>query len=101
VWSSGIHSILITMKNVESFGPIKFYGNLIALTLSDRNSWRKVSNLLNYTRVIMTPREVIDPIAQRNSAFEYANQAIKDCKMPENIKSALKVGIKREFGFEL
>ena len=102
MWPSGIyHVLIITMKHIESFGPIKFYGNLIALTLSDKNSWRKVSNILNYTRVIMTPRLTVDPTAQRVSAYEYTSQAIKDCKMPENVKDALKVGMKREFGFEL
>ena len=87
------------MRHIESFGPIKYYGSLIFLVMNDKHSWRKVANILNYTRVIMTPRLVIDPTAQRVSAYDYAVNAIKACKMPENVKAALKSGMQREFGF--
>lgn len=89
------------MKHIESFGPIKYYGNLIPLVLNDKNSWRKISNILSTVRRIMTRRLVVDPAAQRVSAFNYVNQALKDCKMPDNVKAAFKNGLKSEFGFVL
>lgn len=87
--------------NLESFGPIRLYGQLITLVMNDKNSWRKVANILNYTRRIVTPRGFVDPENARRSAIEYATQAIKDCHMPDNVKAALKVGMNREFGFTL
>jgi hypothetical protein len=47
----------------------------------------------------MTPRGFVYPENARKSADEYAKQAIIDCHMPEPVKSALKVGMAREFGF--
>jgi hypothetical protein len=47
----------------------------------------------------MTPRGFVDPENARKSADEYAKQAIVDCHMPEPVKSALKVGMAREFSF--
>lgn len=85
------------MRDLQSLGPIKFYGTLIPLL--DKHSWRKCSNILSYTRLILTPRIFVDPTNARNSATEYARQAIVDCHMPENVKAALKVGMNREFGF--
>lgn len=87
------------MRDAQSLGPIKFYGNLIAIV--DKHSWRKVANILNYTRRIVTPRGFVDPENARRSAIEYATQAIKDCHMPDDVKAALKVGMNREFGFTL
>ena len=87
------------MKHIESFGPLKYYGRLIPLVLNDKNSWRKISNILSTVRRIMVRRLVVDPTAQRVSAFNYVSQAIKDCKMPDNVKAAFKDGLNREFGF--
>jgi len=88
---------LTAMRDLQSLGPIKFYGTL--LPLLDKHSWRKCSNILSYTRRIMTPRGFVDPENARRSADEYAKQAIVDCHMPEPIKAALKVGMAREFSF--
>lgn len=85
------------MRDAQSLGPLKFYGNLVAI--ADKHSWRKCSNILSYTRRIMTPRGFVDPENARRSADEYAKQAIVDCHMPEPVKSALKVGMAREFSF--
>jgi hypothetical protein len=87
------------MKNIQSFGPVKFYGRLIPLVINDKYSWRKVSNILRSTREMVKPRECVHPANARKSATEYSQQAIKDCRMPEPVKTALKVGMIREFSF--
>lgn len=84
------------MRDLQSIGPLKFYGTLIPLL--DKHSWRKCSNILNYTRLVLTPRGFVDPENARKSAVEYARQAIVDCHMTDAVKAALKVGMTREFG---
>ena len=85
------------MRDLQSLGSIRFYGTLIPLL--DKHSWRKCSNILNYTRRLIIPRFCVDPTNARNSAIEYAKQAIVDCHMSEPIKEALKIGMAREFNF--
>lgn len=88
------------MRDIQSLGPIKFYGSLVPLL--DKHSWRKTANILNYTRRMLnyTKRfQVLYPEKALASAAEYSEQAIKDCKMPDQVKSALKTGMAREFSF--
>lgn len=85
------------MRDLQSLGSLRFYGTLIPLL--DKHSWRKCSNILSYTRLILTPRIFVDPSNARKSAIEYATQAIIDCHMTEQVKAALRLGMSREFGF--
>jgi hypothetical protein len=67
----------------------------------DKHSWRKCVNILSYTRRVINPHpdSLVDREMARKSADEYAKQAIVDCRMPEPVKSALKIGMAREFSF--
>lgn len=88
-------------KQLESFGAIKHYRNLILLVEKNNNHWRKVANMLLTIRTILHPYSHIHPDNQRASAKEYAIQSLKDTKLPDHVKEELKKGINSEFKFEL
>ena len=87
------------MTNLASFGPIELYRSLIMLVNRNNDHWRKVPSLINQVRRQMHPWQHIDKEGQFASAREYVIQALKDTKLPDNVKAAVKEGLALEFGF--
>ena len=86
------------MKQLESFGAIKHYRDLILLVQHDRYLWQKVAHILNKLRRHLHPWAFVDRTNQIKSAREYLLQALNDTKMPGEVKCLLQRGIYTEFG---
>lgn len=87
------------MKHLESFGSVTYYRKLIILTNRNDEFWRKVAHILNKTRRDLRSWDVVDKETQKKEAEKYVQQAIRDTKLPDQIKDALKEGMTMEFGF--
>ena len=87
------------MKNIQSFGSIKHYRDLIILVEHNKYLWRKISNILNNTRRDLRPWAVVHRPTQVAEANKYAVQALKDTRMLDEAKILLKRGMETEFGF--
>jgi len=87
------------MKNLQSFGSMKHYRDLIILIEHNKYLWRKISNILNNTRRDLHPWPVVHRATQVAEANKYAVQALKDTKLPEEAKILLRRGMETEFGF--
>ena len=101
------------MKNLESFGSIRHYKRLIDRVKDDRILWRKVANILNNVRYLL--HISIDNESQFRSGIgdvainyqeirlrngeEYAIQALRDTKLPREVKIYMIMGMMSEFGF--
>lgn len=89
------------MKNLESFGSLDHYKEVITLVKDNKWQWRKVANLLNNIRRDLRPWDVVDRDTQKESVRQYIRKALKDTKLPAGVMAALKLGINREFGYRV
>jgi hypothetical protein len=88
------------MTNLESFGSIKHYRSLILAVKDNKELWRKVANILNNLRRDTRPWPMVHRPTQLKVAEEYVVKALKDTRLPRDIKIYLIVGIMSEFGFK-
>jgi hypothetical protein len=87
------------MTNLESFGSIRHYKLLILRVKDDKILWRKVSNILNNLRRDLRPWQVVDRTNQLREGEKYAIQALRDTKLPRDVKIYMITGMMSEFGF--
>jgi hypothetical protein len=82
---------------LESFGTMTFYGQLINIVRHNKHHWRKVARFLQKIRRQLKPWPMVDPVAQHECAHDIIVQSLKDTKLPDEIKEALKYGMRFEF----
>ena len=87
------------MNHLESFGSIRHYRNLILSVKDNPYLWRKVARILNKLRRDLHPWQVVDRETQLREGEKYATQALKDSKLPRDVKIFLILGMMSEFGF--
>jgi len=87
------------MRHLESFGKLDLYLETISLVKYNRHLWRKVANILNNLRHDLRVLEWTPKENQVKCAKEYLSKSLVDTKMPDEVRTALKTGINREFGF--
>ena len=83
---------------LQSFGSNKHYGDLIRLIQHDKVLWKKVANLLNNIRRDLRPWAFVDRTNQIREARKYILRALKDTKLPDEVKCLVQRGIYTEFG---
>lgn len=88
------------MNHLESFGSIRHYRNLILTVKDNPYLWHKVARILNKLRRDLHPWQVVDRATQLHEGEKYAKQALKDTKLPRDVKIFLMLGIMSEFGFK-
>jgi hypothetical protein len=96
------------MKNIQSFGPIKFYGRLIPFLLNNKHHWRKVARLIVKLRRNTHDWSgdqdrgfCVDRENQLREAELYVKQALKDTNLPDHIRQTLRLAINTEFKFNV
>ena len=87
------------MNNIESFGSINHYRELILRIKDNKFLWRKVARILNKLRLDLRPWVVVDRATQLEVAKKYVIQALNDSVLPEDVKIFMKRGMESEFGF--
>jgi hypothetical protein len=88
------------MNHLESFGSIRHYRNLILTVKDNPYLWHKVARILNKLRRDLHPWNFVDRENQLREGEKYAKQALKDTKLPRDVKIFLMLGIMSEFGFK-
>jgi hypothetical protein len=89
------------MKNLESFGSIRHYRYLINRVKDDKHLWQKVAHILNKLRRDLRPWQVVHRETQLKEGEKYFIQALKDSRLPKDVKFYLRWGVMLEFGFKL
>ena len=88
------------MNNLESFGAIRHYRNLILTVKDNPYLWHKVAHILNKLRRDLRPWPMVDRENQLREGEKYVTQALKDSKLPRDVKIFMILGIMSEFGFK-
>jgi len=88
------------MNNLESFGSIRHYRYLILRVKDNPYLWRKVAHILNKLRRDLHPWQVVDRATQLREGEKYATQALRDSKLPREVKIFMIMGMMSEFGFQ-
>jgi hypothetical protein len=88
------------MNNLESFGSIRHYRYLILRVKDNPYLWRKVAHILNKLRRDLHPWQVVDRVTQLREGEKYFNQALRDTKLPRDVKIFMIMGVMSEFGFK-
>lgn len=88
------------MNNLESFGSIKHYRSLILAVKDNPYLWHKVARILCKLRRDLHPWQVVDRETQLREGEKYATQALKDIKLPRDVKIFMILGMMSEFGFK-
>ena len=87
-------------NNLESFGSIKHYRALILAVKDNPYLWHKVARIINKLRRDLHPWQVVDRTNQLREGEKYATQAMKDSKLPSEVKIFMIMGMMSEFGFK-
>jgi hypothetical protein len=85
---------------LESFGSMAFYGNVINVVRHNREWWRKVSRMLNKLRRRLHPWPSVDRETQLAYAYKDIVQSLKDTRLPIDVIENLKKGMEYEFHFK-
>jgi len=88
------------MTNLESFGSVRHYKRLIDRVKDNPYLWRKVANLLTNLRRDLHPWQVVDRATQLREGEKYAIQALRDTRLPREVKIYLIMGMMSEFNFK-
>jgi len=88
------------MNNLESFGSIRHYRYLILRVKDNKYLWHKVARIINKLRRDLHPWQVVDRTNQLREGEKYATQAMKDSKLPRDVKIFMIMGVMSEFGFQ-
>ena len=88
------------MNNLESFGSSRHYQYLILRVKDNPYLWHKVARILNKLRRDLHPWQVVDRATQLREGEKYATQALKDSRLPRDVKIYMIMGLMSEFGFK-
>jgi hypothetical protein len=87
-------------NNLESFGSMKHYRALILSVKDNSYLWHKVARILCKLRRDLHPWTFVDRETQLREGQKYFTQALKDSKLPRDVKIFLMLGVMSEFGFK-